>query len=126
MREIQYGRISLMVAMGICLPHYSAIAAAPRDRLATNNDLLAACTSPKPLEYGMCMGYISGVVDGFLVGDRTSICIPAGVTKGQMRDVVLSGIAANPKERAQEAYAGTLLALSRQYPCRKRATQRPK
>jgi predicted RecA/RadA family phage recombinase len=126
MREIQLSRLSVLVALGLCLTPNTAIAAAPRDGLATGNDLLAACTSPKPLEYGMCMGYISGVVDGFLVGDRTSVCIPAGVTRGQMRDVVLSGIAANPKERTQEAYAGTLLALSRHYPCRKRANQRPR
>ena len=113
-------RFFILAAIGLGLASNAASAAKPRDMLATSRDLLAVCTSSKPLEYGMCMGYISGVVDGFLVVDRTSVCITPGITKGELRNIVLSGIAANPKESSQEAYAGVLLALSKAFPCRKR------
>ena len=113
-------RLSILAGLGLCLISNPAIAAPSRDMLATGNDLVAACTSAKPLEYGMCVGYISGVVDGFLVADRATVCIPAGLTRGQLRDVVVAGIADSPRDSAQEGYVVTLLALSRAFPCRKR------
>ena len=113
-------RVSVFAASALCLTSSFASAAEPRDNLATGNDLLAACASPRPLEYGMCMGYISGLVDGFLVADRNIICIPSGVTRGQLRDVVVTGIQGLPKESGQEAYVVALLALAKAFPCRKR------
>lgn len=104
----------------------AASAGEPRDKLGTGRDLLAACTSAEALDYGMCVGYINGVVDGFLVTDRTSICLPAGVTRGQLRDVVLAGITASPRESEQEPYVAALLAMSRAFPCHKNNGPRTK
>jgi hypothetical protein len=113
-------KLVAMLAVALCLTTAPARAAEPRDSVATGNDLLNACGSAKPLEYGMCMGYISGLVDGFLVADRTIICVPAGLTRGQLRDVVVAGIQSLPKERGQVAYAVALLALAKTFPCQKR------
>jgi hypothetical protein len=66
------------------------------------------------------MGYISGLVDGFTVADKNVICIPSGVTRGQLRDVVLSGIQARAQEPDQEGYAAALLAVAKAFPCRRR------
>lgn len=124
--EDQLIKSSVFAAAFLLLAAGAASAAEPRDNLATGRDLLAACTSAKALDYGMCVGYINGVVDGFLVTDRTSICMPAGITRGQLRDVVLAGIARSPRESEQEPYVAALLAVSRAFPCQKRGVQRAK
>ncbi len=113
-------RVSIFAAFALCLTSNSALAAKPRDTLATGNDLLFACGSENPLEYGMCMGYISGLIDGFRVADRTIICLPPAVTRGQLRDAVVTGMQSLPKERDQEGYAVALLALAKAFPCVKR------
>lgn len=115
---------SIFAAVSVLFAAGAASAAEPRDKLGTGRDLLAACTSAQALDYGMCVGYINGVVDGFLVTDRTSICLPAGVTRGQLRDVVLAGITSSPRESEQEPYVAALLAMSRAFPCQKKASQR--
>jgi hypothetical protein len=124
--EDQLIKSSVFAAAFLFLAAGAAKAAEPRDNLATGRDLLAACTSAKALDYGMCVGYINGVIDGFLVTDRTSICMPVGVTRGQLRDVVLAGITRSPKESEQEPYVAALLAVSRAFPCQKRGVQRTK
>jgi hypothetical protein len=50
----------------------------------------------------------------------------AGVTRGQLRDVVLAGITSSPKESEQEPYVAALLAMSRAFPCQKKGPQRAK
>ena len=94
--------------------------------IGKGNDLLVACVSPEALRYGMCMGYISGLVDGFTVADKTVICIASGVTRGQLRDVVLNGIQSSPQGRNEEGYAVALLAIAKAFPCRKRNSREVK
>lgn len=110
----------MFAGVALCLTSTAAQASEPRDSLKTGNDLLVACGSEKPLEYGMCMGYIAGVIDGFLISNRTIICLPSDLTRGQLRDVVLSGIQDAPRERGDAGYVGVLLALSKAFPCLKR------
>ena len=118
--RVQLSRASIFGALALCLISTSAVATEPSVNIAKGNDLLAACASPEALQYGMCMGYISGLVDGFTVADKSVICIPSGVTRGQLRDVVLNGMQSRRQELNEEGYAAALLAIAKAFPCQKR------
>jgi hypothetical protein len=61
------------------------------------------------------LGYIIGVVDRSMNED---ICLPAGVTQGQIQDVVINYMAAKPQMRNYSADLSVVLALRQHWPCR--------
>jgi hypothetical protein len=63
------------------------------------------------------LGYIIGVVDRSMNED---ICLPAGVTQGQVQDVVINYMAAKPQMRNYSADLSVVLALRQHWPCRER------
>jgi hypothetical protein len=89
--------------------------------------LLAYCKAPPGSEErNFCLGYISGVAAtlanladlGALTG---SPCVPEGTTRGQMADVVVGFIAANPEKTGWDAATYVVAALNRAWPpCNKR------
>ena len=112
-----------------------AALALPASADDTGNKLASDCA--KSMIY--CVGYVTGVYDGMKFGSaivaelarrkgdaRTNaamenlqeICLPSGVTKGQMADVVLEYIRSEPTKRHLDAGYLTFLGLREAFPCR--------
>ena len=108
----------------------------------SGNDLLDACESDSPagVEHGFCLGFILGAVDGLKWGALRGIqlaspdefdsesynavtdlalqtCTPEGVESGQVVDIVVQYLAANPQARHHSSRALIQLALSESFPC---------
>ncbi|WP_065335393.1 Rap1a/Tai family immunity protein [Tritonibacter mobilis] len=108
----------------------------------SGNDLLEGCEADNPIgvERGFCLGFIMGAVDGLKWGALRGIqlvkpdefdsesynaitdlalqtCPPDGVENGQIVDIVVQYLAANPQARHNSARALIQLALSESFPC---------
>jgi len=87
----------------------------------TGNELLEFCRSQNPVtavDYvkdASCIFYIAGITD---VINTRQACIASSVTAGQVRDVVVKWLKANPQERHYTAHNLVVLALSKAFPCR--------
>lgn len=82
----------------------------------------AALGDPQKLSY--CTAYLEGMVDGgtFVAnGDanRFPVCVPPGVTMGEVIRVVLKFADDNPEKLHWGAAPFVTLALARAYPCEK-------
>jgi len=89
--------------------------------LKTGNDWATDC----PLTSGFnseCGAYVKGVADGiasFPVGSPL-ICVPAGVTMGQVYDVVALGLQNHPESRNQDLFLLSARYLMKAFPCTKK------
>lgn len=90
----------------------------------TGNKVYELCSTAKTSstyyqDDAFCAAYIAGVADDLelirIVGNRPQ-CIPAGVTVGQLRDVVLKRLRENPAERHLSAAAIARFAIMEAYP----------
>jgi hypothetical protein len=63
------------------------------------------------------LGYIVGVTDSVL---DIAVCIPAGVTQGQLQDVMKNYLHANPQNRDVAAHILVIAALAQHWPCANR------
>lgn len=104
---------------------FSAILAFPSPCLAnyykSGNELLRDCTGAAG-DQSVCFGYLMGVNDFW--GDTGSFCIPVGVEAGQMRDVVVLYLQANPQKRELIAAGLAHLAFREAWPCPKVAPKK--
>ncbi len=83
------------------------------------NQLLAKCQGDTT-NRGFCLGYVEGVADALddpVEGIRA--CIPIGVIGGQVNDVVITWLKANPSKRHYAAHSLVAAALSEAFPCKK-------
>ncbi|MBS0483345.1 MAG: hypothetical protein JSR96_14605 [Proteobacteria bacterium] len=90
--------------------------------LASGNTFLAECEKSKVhtkdnLIFGVCTGYLRGIVDRDLVSEERQICMPKSVTNGQLLDVALEFLRHNPERRQLSAGLLTSFALSQNFPC---------
>jgi hypothetical protein len=79
------------------------------DYWMSGNDLLSSCTatektyltsSDKMSEYGQCVGYIKGWLDGIgWYGASVPTCVPKGVTVGQLVEMTVKYLRENPAIR---------------------------
>jgi Rap1a immunity proteins len=68
----------------------------------TGNQLYSECNSGDVTDVAMCLGYVMGILDQIeLYADvsKTRTCIPANVTAGQVKDVVLKQMIEDPANR---------------------------
>lgn len=93
----------------------------------TGNQLYSECTSEKGnREYlgniSTCNGYIMGVLDAADThaqwDKKIAICIPTGVNTGQLREIVIAELRANPALRHLPAAYFVLSAVSSAFPCK--------
>jgi Rap1a immunity proteins len=66
-------------------------------------------------EWGMCLGYILGVADAF---DDNLFCLPNGVERGQIKDVVKLWFRDHPEKRHLPAADLVATALKEKFPCK--------
>ncbi len=79
------------------------------------NKLLEDCREGGWLQIGICMGYIGGVADA-LGSTPTRACIAASVSQGQVQDVAVKWLEANPQERHYTGEYASARALSKAFP----------
>ena len=82
----------------------------------TGNELLKVCPAR---DKTTCTTYINGWVEGIIVPKSLTklICIPEGVTLGQLTDVFLNYLRAHPEERHEGASFLTFRAMKKAFPC---------
>ena len=85
------------------------------------NELLGFCTSSDEWDRGVCFGYIRGA-DATLTlwalsNKAKPYCAPAGVTVGQVKDVVISYITRHPATRNDSAPLLVVKAQMESWPC---------
>jgi hypothetical protein len=103
---------------------FLTLMAAPATAQSFNsgNALFESCSKQSQ---AYCGGYIIGVFDAAVpvlnTGadvDGFKFCAPIEVTQGQITDIVVNYLRANPQFRHFNAASLTLSALSKAYPCR--------
>jgi hypothetical protein len=120
-------RSLLLLLLGLQLNAYGQSA----DKFESSEHLLAACKAgvraidgdrtAKATEWNICVGYISGFLDG-LLSERVNakfICVPEKVTLGQLAQVMVKHFEENPNTLHLHRVMGIEEALVRAYPCRK-------
>jgi len=79
------------------------------------NDLYEKCRQAG--DHAYCMAYIMGAVDAFTY-DGT-LCPSLDVTEGQVQDMVMNLLRADPQTRRYSASNIVKAALERAFPCKK-------
>jgi hypothetical protein len=88
----------------------------------SGNSLLAKATSSDPVEDVYFLGYVVGVADRITSNPfGTVVCLPSGVTKGQVSAVVKKWLENNPATLHYGADGLILDALHQSFPCPKKA-----
>lgn len=92
----------------------------------SGNDLLKYCEEAEKrtgsgIDFGVCHGYIQGVIDGSAIsvlsgGTDKAIKVPAGVNSKQLVDIVVTYLRANPEVRHYVASDLVYIALKRAFP----------
>jgi hypothetical protein len=119
---------TLMILLWIALPASAAM---------TGQELLNRCTASEKsvdgtekltgeemLDAMWCMGYMSGLLDGFSVGDykvgdAKVMCAPEeGLTRTQAMKIVNKWLREHPEALPKSGRRGALLALASAYPCK--------
>lgn len=111
--------------------------ATPASAAMTGQELLNRCTASEKsvdgtekltgeemLDAMWCMGYMSGLLDGFSVGDykvgdAKVMCAPEeGLTRTQAMKIVNKWLREHPEALPKSGRRGALLALAGAYPCK--------
>jgi hypothetical protein len=84
---------------------------------STGNGLYAVCSEPvnteNAFENGLCSGYIVGSSNAFAM---TAVDVPAGVSNGQLTDIVKKYLTDHPAERHKPSNLLILTALFEAFP----------
>ena len=93
----------------------------------SGNQLFTDCNGERPDEEAGCSGYIMGAMDtiislqrGKLLDDRfQNVCLPEGVTAGQLVSIVKKYLTENPAERHFAASRIVVIGIRKAFPCKK-------
>jgi len=89
----------------------------------TGNNLYEDCARGNEGQL-YCFGYIAGILDAlndldpFHVMGEAHVCLPAKVTMGLLRDVVMQYLTAHPELRDQEGAWQLVRAYHKAFPCK--------
>lgn len=85
-----------------------------RAEFYTGNEILALCKAGDYSSKSICIGYIAGVFDAL---HSVKHCAPASVTAGQVRDMVVQAMEAEPKIRNETADVIAAHVFKNAWPC---------
>lgn len=116
-------RITVIFALLLSMLTFGSSSAVAN--FTTGNDLLRNCTakSNEATYYqamAYCSAYITGAVDALEAERYMAVkqgCIPSEVTVGQLRDIVIAYLQANPSNRHLSGYVLVNLALLGAFDC---------
>jgi hypothetical protein len=101
-------RVFLLAAM-LAIPASAAAQFMDGNRLYGR--LQAGKRSDGAVEGAIASGYVTGVADAY------PNCIPAGVTVGQLSDIILQYLEDHPEKRQLPAVTLVATAISERFPC---------
>lgn len=127
----------MLVRMAVLAAVMSVVGTWVEAQDLSGNRLLKNCIASDKGSEGFCFGYIIGTIEGLMVGGALEVakqnpqiadlgdaplevvryCIPSGVTKGQLQDVVVAYLNDHPAERHELAPVLVHRALSEAFPC---------
>jgi hypothetical protein len=87
-----------------------------QDGFLSGNELYQKCTA-EAVGKSYCVGYVTGIADVMQISK--SLCVPDGVTVGQMVDVIVKYLRDHPEKRHYSVAAATFNTLSQTFPCPK-------
>lgn len=82
-----------------------------------------ALSAEESLDAMWCVGYVSGLLDGFAVsdfriGETIAACPPqAAISRNEALAIILRWLRDNPQEQANSGRRSAIIALTRAYPC---------
>ncbi|HQR60113.1 MAG TPA: Rap1a/Tai family immunity protein [Methylophilaceae bacterium] len=103
----------------------------------TSGDLLNRCSSSEKSMNGgtlspdetmdamWCMGYVSGLLDGFSIGDfrvggAKAVCPPEeSLTRSEALKIINQWLREHPQDKDKNGRRSAIIALSKAYPCKK-------
>jgi hypothetical protein len=103
----------------------------------TSGDLLNRCSSSEKSMNGgtlspdetmdamWCMGYVSGLLDGFSIGDfrvagAKAVCPPEeSLTRSEALRIINQWLREHPQDKDKSGRRSAIIALSKAYPCKK-------
>lgn len=71
--------------------------------------------SDRTLDSGIAFGFVVGVADAL---DKEAFCLPAGLTRTRLKDVVLQHLSEHPDPGDRRASHLTIAALEAAFPCK--------
>lgn len=113
--------VLLALAAGVLV---SAAMSPARAGFYTGNELLAKCTADvSNPNLSICFGYVEAVADsldwtGWVGANGTDSCVPAGVTTGQLKDVLIKALNDDPANRNVDAYLLSEVAFKNAWHCK--------
>ena len=96
---------------------WPASGAERNDQFSDGTELWALCNSKKDFSEGACLAYIVGVADAAALYQQTGYCFRDDVSRGQLRDIVVKWLAANPGRRRTSGAGIVYNALQEAFPC---------
>jgi hypothetical protein len=95
--------------------------------LTSGNELLSACVDDDFAYQNACPSYIDGVIAGYELATNglastpvgAKLCVPAGVTRGQIYDVVLHNLKEHPEVRHSPSEALIINSLLDPWTCKR-------
>lgn len=84
-----------------------------------------ALSAEEALDAMWCMGYVSGLMDGFgvsdfRIGETIAVCPEeAAISRNQALAIILRWLRDNPQEHSKSGRRGAIIALTHAFPCNK-------
>jgi len=125
------GLWGIVLAAALLTPLVGGAQEAPLLGLMNGNQLYNLCISNDAADSAVCLAYVMGAADEFVVADgavhqSTSpawACIPRQATAQQLKDTVVGYMSAHPSDRHGRAAAQVAIALAEAYPCTRDQTK---
>jgi hypothetical protein len=127
----------MRIAIAICSAlFFSSEGNAAEDSVITGNDMMAACavqdefrpgqnpnmpSRSEALTQGVCLGMINGVrffARAATRGTDLAVCIPKGVSVGQVNSVVVRYLRAHPERQHEDFFLLAVNATAAAWPCK--------
>ncbi|GJE36053.1 hypothetical protein KHHGKMAE_0099 [Methylobacterium persicinum] len=112
-------RRAILAALVLALAMPAQAQSQTKPSFMTGNLLHEACTLQKATSRGVATGYAVGVLDSPTASSKliAFICVPSGVTMGQVVDVACAYVAKNSQDRHREAAILVFGTLVDAWPC---------
>ena len=94
-----------------------SVTAGEEDIFESGTSLLAACNMERLSEHWYCAGYVASAWDTQTLSEQICPPKPEGVTKGQLKRVVMAYLEAHPEELHLAGISVVQSALIEAFPC---------
>lgn len=110
-------RLKQLIALPFFLGGPLSAVAPAEAYFQTGNSVAGVCLPTSQSPSGPCIAYVGGVVDGMLWGEPSYLCLPEGVTQGQLAAVVAKFLEDHPERMHLNAPVLIADALQGAFPC---------